>query len=78
MHEECYRQIRHLENLTDQQARLITTLRSQGLLGWFQRRRIGKANRELPERLKIDELRNQNVTLKARIRELEEQLGRPR
>ena len=80
MHEDCDIQIRHLENLVGDQARTIDKLRARGPLGFFQRRRIRRENSAaaMSARVKEDELRNQAITLKAKIRELEEQLGNPR
>jgi len=80
MHEDCYIQIRHLENLVDEQARVVQRLRARGPLGWFQRKRLGKANELAVTRVALteDSLRNENNDLKWRIRELEAELGSTR
>ena len=65
--------MRKLENIVQSQAEEIEHLKSKGIFGFFQRRRLRKMMEagRLVHRLKEDELRQQNLRLKERIRELE-------
>lgn len=68
--ENLLAQIQHLENVTQAQAEEIEHLRSRGLLGFFQRRRLRKMMEAgtLVRRLREDELRVQVHRLKAALR----------
>lgn len=59
-------QIQHLENVAQAQAEEIEHLRSRGLFGFFQRRRVRKMMEAgtLARRLREDELRGQIHRLK--------------
>ena len=64
--------VKHLENVVQAQAEEIEHLKSQGIFGLFQRRRLRKMMQagRIVSRLKEDELRQQNAYLKGRVREL--------
>lgn len=66
-------EVRRLENILQAQAEEIEHLKSRGVFGFFQRRRLRKATEagRMVHRLKEDELRQQNLRLKERVRELE-------
>jgi hypothetical protein len=68
--------VRHLENVIQAQADEIEHLRSKGIFGFFQRRRLRKGTEagRIVHRLKEDELRQQNFRLKERVRELENEV----
>lgn len=67
----------HLTNQTQAQVRLIDELTSQGLFGFFQRRRIqkGKQGETFATYLREDKLRNENLQLKKKLRLLQAKLG---
>lgn len=73
--EDDFPNVQHLVNLVQEQARLIEQLRARGPVGFFQRRRLRKMGEaELMARyLMEDALRNQNLRLKTRIRELNDE-----
>jgi hypothetical protein len=63
-----------VEHQLQQQARLIEQLKSSGILGFFQRRRVRKLS--LPKYIREDELRALNVRLKQKVRALNQELER--
>lgn len=65
-------EVKHLENIAQAQAEEIEHLKSKGVFGFFQRRRLRKMLQagRIVSRLKEDELRQQNAYLKGRVREL--------
>lgn len=68
-------QVQHLENIVQAHAEEIEHLRSRGLLGFFQHRRLRKMYEAgtLARRLREDELRTQVHRLKTEVRELKGQ-----
>ena len=68
-------EVRRLENVVQAQAEVIEHLKSRGVFGFFQRRRLRKMTEagRMVHRLKEDELRQQNFRLKERVRELEDE-----
>jgi hypothetical protein len=67
--------IQHLENVIAQQARQIEVLNSRGLFGLAQRRRMRSESKFLNRYLKEDELRQNNLRLKRKVKMLQERLN---
>jgi len=67
--ESCDVEIQTLENTIQAQAALIERIQAQGLLGFFQRWRLRQRYKDVPRRLREDTLRNDNLRLKAKLRE---------
>lgn len=74
---DCDVEIQTLENTVQAQAELIERIMAKGPLGFFQRLRLGRRYKDLPRRLREDELRNANIRLKAQIKELTGGHGKP-
>ena len=65
----CDVEIQTLENTIQAQADLIERLQAKGILGLFQRMRYRKRYKDIPRRLREDALRNDNLRLKAKMRQ---------
>ena len=72
--DQSFRYIQHLENVVAQQARQINMLKSHGIFGYFQRRRLRKTSKFLNNSLTEDQLRQANLVLKRKVRKLQEEL----
>jgi len=66
---QCDVEIQTLENTIQAQAELIEKLQAPGPLGLFQRMRLRQRFKDTPRRLHEDALRNDNLRLKAKMRE---------